>query len=456
MRKPQAAKLFLVLIFCTAFLFSFSHFGAAAFDKFVSNKDVYEKNTRISEIDISGLSKAEALNLVMEKQKEWSENTTVTFHYKETATKMDLDYFLFDLKKSIDTVENGKANQLVVKVDEERLLAFIEEFTLQEIHTDTFDFDRFIQDLVIFASMLEAGEHSINIDEYLLAGEEKEVISETTIKADGNLEYLQKWTEQFPSIEIVPQSQFSILKTIKESNAESFPSEALSMIATAIYKTVLPTNFAITERHIGRELPSYIDAGYEAKINRNKNMDLVFTNPNSEKYLLEFKMINDLFYVSLKGTTFAYQYKVKTEDKQTFKPKTIIQYSAQLPFGKIITIDKRKEGILVKVFRETADKNGNRLKKELLSEDFYPPVPIVIRRSLIEKDSSINEKENNFADEKSGQSTETPAASNPETADKKKEPSIPENGSREEPSNQTDHETKQESDLWGKPNEMVK
>lgn len=86
MRNPQTAKLFLVLFFCTVFLFSFSHFGAKAFDKFTS-EDTFENNTRISKIDLSGLSKAEALNLLIKKQKEWYENTTITFQYKEIVKK---------------------------------------------------------------------------------------------------------------------------------------------------------------------------------------------------------------------------------------------------------------------------------------------------------------------------------------------------------------------------------
>lgn len=455
MRNPQTAKLFLVLVFCTAFLFSFSHFGAKAFDKFTS-KDTFENNTRISKIELSGLSKTEALNLLIEKQKEWYENTTVSFHYKETVKKMDLDYFLFDLKKSIDKVENGKTNELIVKIDEESLRSFIEKFTLQEIHADTFDFERLIHDLLMFASMLEEGDHNIKIDQYFLAKEKNEVISETAIKADKNVEILRKWTEQFPSIEIAPQSQFSILKTVKERNTDFFSSEALSMIATAVYKTALPTNFAITERHIGRELPSYTDAGYEAKINQYKNMDLAFTNPNNEKYLLEFKMIDNLFYVSLKGATFAYQYNVKTEDKQTFKPKTIIQYSAQLPFGKNIILDEGKDGILVKVIRETVDKNGNVLKKEQISEDFYPPVPKVISRSLIVDKSSPTKNENNLDDQNTVRSPETPSVSDAENADKPKEPSVPKSGSGEDQSDQTDKKIEKENDLWGKPNETEK
>jgi G5 domain/VanW like protein len=455
------AKLFLALVFCTAFLFSFSHFGVKAFDQFIS-KNTYENNTSISNLDLSGLSKSEALNLLMKKQKEWFESTTITIQYKETKKKIDLDHFHFDFKKSIDMIENGKKNELVVQVDEESLRDFLSTFTMQEIQSDTFDFDRFIQELVAFASMLEAGDHTIQIDQYFFAGEENEVISETAMKAGGNVDLLQKWTEQFPSIEIAPQSQFSVLKTMKESN-DVYPSKELSIIATAIYKTVLPTNFSITERHISRELPSYAEAGYEAKVDRNKNMDFVFTNPNKEKYVLEFKMIDNLFYVSLKGSTFAYKYNVKIEDKQTFKPKTIIQYSAQLPFGKTITLHEGKDGVLVKVIRETVDKSGEVLKKERISEDFYPPVPKVISRSLIEKDNPETENDQNVSEEKSGQSTtEKPTVSNPEKpenpdqTDEPTKPSQPKNGDDEKMTDQTVQEKEQESDLWGKPDETVK
>ena len=52
---------------------------------------------------------------------------------------------------------------------------------------------------------------------------------------------------------------------------------------------ILPTNFSIIERNISEELPDYAELGFEAKVNPEKNKDLVFSNGNESSYKIHNK-----------------------------------------------------------------------------------------------------------------------------------------------------------------------
>ena len=180
-------------------------------------------------------------------------------------------------------------------------------------------------------------------------------------------------------------SQFSILDAIEEKGIKTFTSEGLSIVATAIYKAVLPTNFTITERSISRELPSYAEAGYEAKVDSSKNMDLIIANPNDDEYVLEFKQADGKLHVSLSGSELFNQYRIVLTEQETFNPKNIIQYDAKIAYGQKKIKTQGKKGFLQKVYRETLDSTGVTTERELLSEDFYPPIHTVVLHSMKSK-----------------------------------------------------------------------
>ncbi|MBO0960708.1 G5 domain-containing protein [Neobacillus sp. MM2021_6] len=334
MRNPQGIKLFMALIVCTGFIFSFSHFGANAFEQVYSNKKQVEENKKISPVDQSGLK------------------------------------------------EQQEMNQTIA------------------------------------------------------------VISESSISINENNPELTNWVKQFPSLEIGPQSSFSLVGLLDDNSLQSYSNRTLSKIATAIYKSIIPTNFYITERHISRELPDYAELGFEANVNSNNNMDFVVTNPNDHKYTINFKLIDQLLYVSINGPKLQYSYKIIQNDKESFQPKTIIHYDAKLPSNSEKVETKGKEGSVIKVYREKIDKNGVTLSKELLSEDFYPPINQVILHSLLSSGTSgTSQNENNSSDS---------------TVDKSNSEGTVDGTKQSENPDDTGENSSTTSDLWGKPNEVPK
>ncbi|WP_040207776.1 G5 domain-containing protein [Neobacillus jeddahensis] len=452
MRNSQGTKFFLTLLLCTVYTFGFSNYGALAYDHLFNNQ--FKSGTKISTVDVSGLSEKKALSLLKDQQQEWESNTAIIMKYKEKALRLNLNSFDFHLEESLEIANSQQKSELQVGINDKNLDSFLGQLSPDLVGNKLFDKASLKKELISYASKLDKGNHVIQVNNFFSTQQKGDVISESTIPFQDQNGEFDQWVQQFPSIVIGPQSSFSLLNQLEI--AESYSSETLGKIAGAIYKAIIPTNFVITERHISRELPSYAEEGFEVKIDSSNNMDFVFTNPNDQTFTLSFKKMDQLLYVSVEGTKLPYSYKAVQNDKETFPPKTIIQYDAKLPLYSEKIAIKGKEGVIIKVFREKMDKDGSLLDKTLLAEDFYPPINQVIIHSLLTKGtaSSTNTNNTNQTGE-IGNSTSTPDPANPSTdTDTTNDGNINENTGTSE--SDTTENNQDSSDLWGKPNEEAK
>jgi hypothetical protein len=204
------------------------------------------------------------------------------------------------------------------------------------------------------------------------ATEQVVTISSTSVNIKEIPDDLQSFLSARPKIEIPAQSPFSFIAFLDKQQLESTSSETLSIIATGIYQTILPTNFTIDERNISNELPDFAQLGDEAKVDVAQNMDLAFTNPNSSNYSLQFQLDGNVLTVTLKGAKLPNEYKIVKENQQKLLPKTIMQYSPYLSPGQIQVTDPGKSGETIDVYRETY--RGESINNsELIANDYYPP-----------------------------------------------------------------------------------
>lgn len=378
MENKRDLKLLLILVLCTGYFFSFSIFGEKAYERVAASKSTFQDHTTIGPVDISRLTNEEALAKLQEEKNKWLEETTIQLQYKEKKLEFDNSSFLFALGESLDGAVSGNKNSLVVDVADEMVTAAMIDFAMEE---GTFNRAAFKQELLSYPSTLKKGVHTIKLENFIQQEQERKVISEATVTFQDNSEQIDLWLSEFPAVTIGAHSHFSLLDAIEEKGIKTFTTEGLSIIGTAIYKTVLPTNFTITERSISRELPYYAEAGYEAKVDRAKNMDLMIANPNDDDYVLQFNRVENGFHVSLSGPELLYDYRIVLAEKETFNPKQIVQFDPKLAPGQTRVKSQGKQGFLQKVYRETVDQSGVTTDKELLSEDFYPPVHTVVLKS---------------------------------------------------------------------------
>ena len=438
-KSQQIIKLFVVLLFGTTFIFSFSHYGAKAFDKLTNADGKFSDGTIIGTLDLSGKTKEEAISLIEQKYTNWPKETTIQLQYGETTASIDLSQFHLDANKTINSVKDGQKNKAVITIDKAQIVEQV-GILFPQLKSSDLDVDKLTLSLNEMASLFEVGSHTFNIyNDFLLAASKKEAILNSVVIDLDNVPFdLQSLVEKNPTIELQEETTFSLLDLAKKHNMKD--SYALDVLATGIYQAVLPSNFNIIERNISSSLPEYALLGFEAKVNQSKNTDLVIANPNKAKYNLELQLTNSQLKVTLKGEKFAYNYKISTKEEQKLKPKVIVQYSPLLLPGKTKVQTKGAEGQIIKVFRDVFEGEAF-IKSELISEDYYPATYKVEIHGLGDSVQSQPAVTTNQTTTENSSQTTTPSDSTGNTTTS--------NGD-------TTQQESSESDIWGNPNEQPK
>ncbi|MFE8703438.1 VanW family protein [Cytobacillus sp. FJAT-54145] len=440
MRNQQALKLFLVLIISTTYIYSFSHFGAFAYDEMIHSDNKYAEGTMIGQLNVTDKTVQEAGQLLDEQISKWLEETQIDIKYKEVTHPLDLSLIHFDVSNTLAQLKQGQQNSVIVNLEslEDVLYNLSPSINLSNI-----DIDRLKEQVLLSAKMLQVGDSQFRVENYMIDQSQIETVN--IAEAVLELEEVPSDLSQLAntSIEVLPQTQFSLLSYINELGLDDISTTSLGVVATGIYEVILPTNFSIIERHISNELPSYANLGYEAKVNQSKDLDLIFSNPNEFSYTINMKLEDDTFSVTLSGPELLNKYSVIEEDEESFSPKTVVQYSPLLSSTEIKVEKEGVQGLLIKLYRESYDVNGELLKKDLISEDFYPPIHRIEIHALsgnqtTNPNSSGNDGIDNEGNDDSSENEN--GNSNPDVGDEESD---------------TEGEVN-EDDLWGKPNEESK
>lgn len=455
MKKRKIFKLSLIVSVYSLFIFSFTYFGVSAISLRSSANQVFSEKTFIGTMDVSGKSQEEAKSALEAKRSEWVSNAEIILSYKGQTFSIAAAEYDFLIDETIASAVNGAENKVHVKMKKD----VIDE--LPQIPTSlisNLDNESLKKELLLAAqNFVQTTE--ISLENYL-PKEEVKIISKVAIKLSEENQEIQEFTKLYPSIKIAPESQFSFAAFVKENEMNNISSYTYSQIATAIYQALMPTNFLIAERHIGSQLPDNIQAGFEAKVNFDKKMDLLFYNPNNSSYSMAFNLKASELEVSIIGIPLLYNYSISTADKQEFEPRTIKQYSPLLEQGQKSVEVEGSAGILVKVFRETYNQKGELLKSELLSEDFYPPVHRVEIVALTPAAQATVSTADENADTVAAPSAEETEHTGQNASDNiSAEPK--ENGNEGQQSSDSQNGTENNADeddggLFGKPNEEPK
>lgn len=436
-KNQQVIKLFVVLLLSIAFIFSFSHFGAQAFDNLTNSDGKFSNGTSIGALNVFGKNRSEAVSMLEEKYGDWVKVTKITLQYQEKKVPFNLDLFHLDSKQTVDSIKDGQQNPALITIHNKQVEEQL-QILFPQLKSSDFDLDKLSASLMQTASKFANGTYNLNLyNDFLLADQTNKnaVLSVAELPLKEAPFDLQSFIEENPKLEVTGESTFSLLGYVKQQKLK-LNSETLNILATGIYQAILPTNFNIVERNIGNTLPDYANLGYEAKVNPDNNADLIFTNPNKEKFVLEFQYENSILKVRFMGGNFLYNYKISTKDEQKLEPKTIIQYSPLLPSGKTMIKTKGEGGKIAKIYRNVYQ--GDQLiKSVLISEDYYPPVYQVEVHSLAGTVQTNGSQAGSAATAQNG-TTPTPSSNTTETT------------------TTTSQQSTNESDLWGKPNEQHK
>ncbi len=416
-----------MLFFGTAFIFSFSHFGAKAFENFTGADGKFAEGTTVGAVDISGKTESEAISLIEEKYVDWVKNTKFELQYSELIVPFDTNLFHFDSAQSISSIIDGKQNQAVITID---MLQVEEQIQIlfPQLDSNKLELTKLTSDLSNTASQFNNGPFRFNINtDYLIVdpASKNVVISEAIVKLTEVSSELQSIIEANPEILLDKKVVFSLLEFAKGQKIEN--SSVLSILGTGIYQAILPTNFTISERNIGSALPDYAMLGMEAKVNAANGLDLVIVNPNESLYTIELRLDSNNLIVTVRGEKLLYNYEISKKDEQQLKPKTIKQYSPLVLPGNIKVQTDGSDGKIVKVYRDKYE-GSQLIESVLISEDYYPPVYRVEIHGLTGSDNTANPAVTTPAATPDPNGTQTPPL-----------PAEPD-----------------DNGLWGKPNEQPK
>ncbi|MGP1909210.1 VanW family protein [Metabacillus sp. JX24] len=364
MGTSSKGKVFLVLFGCVFILFGFSFFGVKAYGALFNEKTVPE-GVMAGGILLSGLTEAEAEAKLNQAVTGWKENS---FYFLQADRELGLDLNLvsFDLKKTAELALANRTNKLIASVDAEALGVFLENELKPDI-LPAVDQKALASEIELAASELTEGIFTLSLENYLVKEKlPKTLLAGSAIPADSVL------LQQPIVISIEPLGSFS-LEAYMEENSLQLDDDALSLLATGIYQTVLLTDFEILERHISAELPDYAELGKEAAFAKGKR-DLVFYNPNDAAYELKLAQDGASLNISIEGAAFENTYSLTMENEKSYKPKKIIQYDAALNDNTTRVIEVGRNGQSAAVYRNELDRAGKLLSSTLISDDYYAPV----------------------------------------------------------------------------------
>lgn len=387
--------------------------------------DRFGKDATIGSISVAGLTRNEAIDKIAAETNEWYDKTKFTLIYKEVKKSVNPQVVLFKVDESVKNAKKNGESPLYIEIQTEYYQSIVNNLNVESLKEglDTLTLEHSFSSKALD---LQSGKHTIDLYEYIKEEykEEPTVIADSSIGVLENRDMIAGWIEHLNEFPVEADSTVSLLHMMKEKGISPVDSDALDILATGLYQTVLKTNFKMYERHTSLELPKYAPLGYEVKMSA-ETMDLVFHNPNHMEYSLQFELVDNHLFTRLIGIPFYYQYHSEVKDRQDFSPKRIIQFDEKMPANQMIVRESGKNGMMVKVYRNVDGPFGP-VKQELISEDFYPPnhriivmAPTVQEKA--EEDKEVMVDENNEETETKEEENEKAKSEEMETKENKKE-----------------------------------
>jgi len=438
-------KIVSILLISTVYLVSFTHIGVMAYDTFLK-KGSFKPGTQIASIQLENMTKTQAEKELEEKVAAWFAEENLQLLIKGEKVVINEFFFTFDFPATIERVNDGKGNEFVVHVNQD-----VYEADLKSVLQDQYEA---IDHDLIQSTLIKSVNNMLSEKQYFtveafMRDDVDTIAAENTLTASFNQEDVQKVLTVLGEVKVPAQSQISFLELIGTST--NLSQDSLHIVSSAIYKTLLLTNFIVVERQTSVTLPKHIELGYEVFIDPDTS-DFKWFNPNETAYTLTFDLKNDHLNVKVNGTPFLQNYRVKFEDKTSYSPKTIVRYTSLLDEGEEVVKQAGQEGLLVKVFREVYDGNDVLVASEQISEDFYPPAHRVIETGLINR---MVENAIKIVDEGSSQSLDDDSTNSMESSESNQSSEEQVNDKDGNEPSETETSATQRDGLWETPTEAL-
>ena len=369
---------FIVVIAATLIFYGFSSIGALAISN-TSSKN-FGDQTYIGPFDVSRQKERAVRERLLADFTALQAEFAVNLTYQDVTIELPQEVVVFDIEKTIQQSSSGKENPIIATV----LVEGLETVLRQQFSAINFT-DESIQSIATGIEQ-ELGTGIMPLTVHITDYSD---FTETELAA-ASMPALEQSTSfknliaALNGTEIAPFSTFSLLDFIQTNETGPVSDDELSILATALYSTILQTNFVVDERNISTTFPSYADLGFEAAINKQLGLNFIFTNPNKTTFTLNMTSVGDALRSSITGMPFLYSYQPYIGNSESYEPKTVQQYSAFVSSGVVQIADEGQNGMEVNVHR-TISYEGAVLVDEEISSDFYAPLPKIEIQPIIKE-----------------------------------------------------------------------
>ena len=333
----------------------------------------YAPDTRLGSVYIGGLTDEEIVPRLDDKVNYWYDDETIVFElsYQEYRYEFDRNLFLFDIEESIYGIKDGVTNKINVYyqgTDRETVKDIIYNLPFLSNINDNVDLELLINDILHDAQLMKSFSVK-DVENYLV---------------DPEISYMSVSSAIFPNVEVSEMS--ALIEKVLEVYPDGrivIPSKELfdinnvfslymtdtemTVLASAMLESILPTNFLINEVHYLPVINTMLFSR-NVNVNHNSNENFSFYNPNNSDYYFELEVEEDEVYngnLLLVGLPFEY----------TINLDTVYTELGYITAGTTDSGAVRDgfTGMVVEVNREIIDLDSVTVYDGMILFEFYPP-----------------------------------------------------------------------------------
>lgn len=332
-----------------------------------SSANHFKEDTWIGPIEVSGLNKEQATQILEIEIAEWKQQNQIRSQFLFEEELMDTSIFTFEVDRMIETAEQGQHNSMLVTINEEGWAQHLAELGFLGSE-EMIDWSTFRSDVLLQAQKLESITDPFNLTTYINRVQTGvSEIAKASMSFSISDSSASSWIRKHDLILIEANQTFS-MNSIFESEPEGLYSEEFkTILASTIYKAALESPFQITQRQTSAENLFHIQAGFEALVNENN--DLVLKNVYDFPLTIKTATTGNQLVVSIIGPMLGIEINLNPLQRKVLPYRVQIQIVERPTPVKTV---KGNEGVEINVSRSVFI-NGEKFSTHYVSNDLYFP-----------------------------------------------------------------------------------
>jgi len=344
----------------------------------------YSEGTILGSVYLGGIEEEDVETKLIDRIERWLNDESIVFEvtYQGYSYEFDRELFFFDLDTSVFILDDGVANELVVRYQGDERIEIINEIKSLGFLLDTgenYDMEALLNDILVDAGNMKSYS-SKDLEDYIvdeaLAYVEIDSVVLHIPEGVSIDEMISGINNQYVDGNILINSKelFDIVENLSSELSDA----EMTILSGGMLNLILQTNFAINEVHyipaidfINYDIDTFPNFGHNASVNQIIGDIFSFYNPNVTEYHFTLEKINgSSATLTLVGIEFV-------DDIEVIIDKTVIEYITQTTDNDTI-LQNGYNGAIIEVTRKITDIYGEVTYEKVIIFEFYPPIKAII------------------------------------------------------------------------------